>query len=312
MTHARRPASRAMPPFRRLLLALILAALPAAPEARATSLSVPLATSTEQGASTWAAGLHSGARLLDGGAAPGGGADRLAGIEIRLDPHYKTYWRTPGDSGLPPDFDWSGSTNVRAVQVAWPAPTRFEDSAGSSIGYKDRVVFPLTVTPEDPSRPVVLDLRMDYAVCEQVCIPAHAEARLPLGGARLSTPQGLRIQEAMAEVPEAKDLSGSATPGIRSVRAAPDGGIVVVEAQVPDTRGLVDIFAEGPEGWTFSAPLAMATEAIPGGHRVTYRIKVDARPSGGTLADLPVTLTMVAGSDALEVRTRLDAAGAAP
>lgn len=278
----------------------------------AGSLSVPLVTTAEPAASLWSAGLHSGARLLDGGAGPDADRTRLAGIEIRLDPHYKTYWRTPGDSGLPPEFDWSASTNVRSVAVSWPAPTRFEDSAGSSIGYKDRVLLPLTVVPQDPAKPVVLELRLDYAVCEQVCIPAHAEPRLALGSGRLSTPQAARIDEAMAEVPASAALSDTALPGIRSIRAAPDGGILVLEAQVPDTRGLVDIFAEGPDGWAFSAPLAIGTEAIAGGHRVTYRIKVDARPDGGSLAALPVTLTMVAGDAALEVATRLDAAAPAP
>jgi DsbC/DsbD-like thiol-disulfide interchange protein len=287
----------------------------AASMARAGSVSAPLTTTLEPGVSTWSAGLHSGARLLDGGADPAAGAPdgtRLAGIEIRLDPHYKTYWRSPGDSGLPPAFDWSASTNLRSVQVSWPAPTRFEDSAGSSIGYKDRVVFPLAVTPLDPGKPVVLELRMDYAVCEQVCIPAHAEPRLVLGHGNLSTPQAARIGEALAEVPASQPLSASAMPGIRSVRAGPGGGFLVVEAQVPDTKGLVDIFTEGPEGWTFSAPLAVATAALPGGHGLTYRIKVDARPSGGTLKDLPVSLTMVAGDESLVVATRLDATASAP
>lgn len=311
MTAALRP-SPLVRPGHGALLALALVASCALQPVRAGSLSAPLVTAAEPGASLWAAGLHSGARLLDGGASPDGGGVRVAGIEIRLDPHYKTYWRTPGDSGLPPDFDWSSSTNVRSVAVAWPAPTRFEDSAGSSIGYKDRVVLPLTVTPENPAKPVVLDLRLDYAVCEQVCIPAHAEARLPLGGARVSTVHGARIEEALAEVPERRTLSATALPGIRSARAAPDGGIIVVDAQVPDTKGLVDIFAEGPEGWTFSAPLAVSTEAIPGGHRVAYRIKVDGRPTGGTLKDLPVVLTMVAGDQALEIATRLDVASPAP
>lgn len=294
------------------LLGLALGLVLATTASAASLVGGSLTSAPEPGASLWSAGLHSGVRLLDGGAGEDP-AHRLAGLEIRLDPHFKTYWRTPGDSGLPPVFDWSGSQNVRSVDVAWPAPTRFEDSAGSSIGYKDRLVLPLTVTPEDPAKPVTLDLRMDYAVCEQVCIPAHAEPRLALGTARLSTPQASRVAEALAAVPARQALSVTAVPGIRSVAPAKDGTLLTVVAQVPETKGLVDIFTEGPDGWTFSAPLAVGVEALPGGgHRLTYKVKVDSRPAGGTLAGLPLTLTMVAGEDALEVATRLDAAAPPP
>ena len=61
---------------------------------------------------------------------------------------WKTYWRMPGDAGIPPQFDWSGSQNVKSVEVLWPAPQRFIDSGGETVGYKDRVVFPLRIVPD--------------------------------------------------------------------------------------------------------------------------------------------------------------------
>jgi DsbC/DsbD-like thiol-disulfide interchange protein len=70
--------------------------------------------------------------MLDAGTLPVG--LRLVGIQIHLDPGYKTYWREPGDSGLPPVFDWQGSENVATVDVRWPVPVRFADGSGSSIG----------------------------------------------------------------------------------------------------------------------------------------------------------------------------------
>lgn len=296
-----------------LLLALALAPrLPAGlvvPASAGGLVAAPLASTREPGASLWSAGTHSGIRLLDGGSSPDDAGRRLAGLEIRLDPHFKTYWRMPGDSGLPPVFDWSGSRNLRAVEVAWPAPTRFEDQAGSSIGYKSRLVLPLHVTPADPALPIVLDLRLDYAVCEKVCIPAHGEVHLTLGTGQLSTPAAGLIQDWLAQVPAVRAPSSTAAPGIRSVTpAGEDRGLVVV-AQAPRTTGLVDIFAEGPDGWIFSAPLAV--ETVPGPddtHVVTYRVKVDSRPDGGRLAGLPLTLTMTAGDDAIEVPFTLDAA----
>jgi DsbC/DsbD-like thiol-disulfide interchange protein len=271
-----------------------------------------LSTAQEPGASLWSAGIHSGVRLLDGGARPEDPDRRLAGLEIRMDPHFKTYWRTPGDSGLPPVFDWSGSTNLRAVEVAWPAPTRFEDQAGSSIGYKSRLVLPLHVTPSNPAEPVVLDLRLDYAVCEKVCIPAHGEARLKLGVGQISTPAAAVIEDFLSQVPAVQAPSETAAPGIRSVAPVGEDRSVVVVAQVPQTTGLVDIFVEGPDGWAFSAPLAVSTLAGPDkSHVVTYRVTVDSRPTGGKLKGLPLRVTMTAGDDAIEVPIALDA-GAGP
>src|SRR5829696_5295044 len=79
-----------------------------------------------EGATAWASGLHSRVRLLAGGLHEGGPA-RLAGIAFELDAGFKTYWRSPGESGLPPVFDWAGSENLASAEVLWPAPTRFED-----------------------------------------------------------------------------------------------------------------------------------------------------------------------------------------
>ena len=73
-----------------------------------------------------------------------------AGVEIKLDPGWKTYGRDPGDSGVPPKLDFAGSDNVKTVTVLWPAPERFPDGAGgNSIGYLDHVILPLRITPQD-------------------------------------------------------------------------------------------------------------------------------------------------------------------
>src|SRR5690349_23436369 len=82
-----------------------------------------------------------------------------AGIEIRLDPGWLTYWRDPGDSGAPPTFDFSGSENVKSVNVLWPAPERIPDGAGgNSIGYRSHVILPLHVVPMDDAKQTALRL----------------------------------------------------------------------------------------------------------------------------------------------------------
>ena len=122
--------------------------------------------------SPWVMGPQADTRLL---------ADRAkdairAGVEINLKPDWKTYWRYPGDAGVPPRFDWTGSDNLAAVDLKWPAPQRFVDESGAkSIGYHGHVVFPLVVRPLDPTRPVKLKLKFDFAVCEKLCVPAKAK-----------------------------------------------------------------------------------------------------------------------------------------
>ena len=106
-------------------------------------------------------------------------ADGLrAGIEIRLAPGWKTYWRYPGDSGVPPRFDFA---QIRKCQTRDGAAGRRRSGSPTerrhSIGYKGDVVFPLHVVPQDASRPVTLRLKLDYAVCEKLCVPAKGKRR---------------------------------------------------------------------------------------------------------------------------------------
>ena len=113
-----------------------------------------------QDASPWQQDTHSAVRLLAGSRS---GAVLLGGIAFQLQPGWKTYWRTPGDSGVPPRFDFSKSDNVEAVTVLWPAPTKFDDGAGGhSLGYHDQVVLPLRIVAKNPDKPVTIRANINY------------------------------------------------------------------------------------------------------------------------------------------------------
>src|SRR3954468_2264675 len=135
-----------------------------APEARA------------QDSSPWQQDSHSAVRLMAGSRS---GAVLLGGIAFQLQPGWHTYWRNPGDSGVPPRFDFSKSDNVEAVTVLWPAPMKFDDGAGGfSLGYKKQVVLPLRIVAKNNDRPVTLRAQISYAVCEKICIPVEAASEL--------------------------------------------------------------------------------------------------------------------------------------
>src|SRR5260221_2991265 len=104
--------------------------------------------------SAWQRDRHSAIRLLAGSRS---GAVLLGGIAFQLQPGWKTYWRSPGDSGVPPRFDFSKSDNVEAVTVLWPSPMKFDDGAGGhSLGYKQQVVLPLRIVAKSTDKPVTL------------------------------------------------------------------------------------------------------------------------------------------------------------
>ncbi len=97
----------------------------------------------------------------------------MAALDLHLAPEWKTYWRSPGDAGIPPRFDWSGSTNLKSVQFHWPSPKVLTVNGLTSIGYLDQLVLPVEVLAIDPSKPVTVVLKMDLGVCHNVCLPAH-------------------------------------------------------------------------------------------------------------------------------------------
>src|ERR1700712_883839 len=92
-----------------------------------------IAGAKAEDASPWQIDSHSQVRLMAGSRS---GPVMLGGIAFQLQPGWHTYWRNPGDSGVPPRFDFSKSDNVEAVTILWPAPKKFDDGAGGqSLGY---------------------------------------------------------------------------------------------------------------------------------------------------------------------------------
>lgn len=106
--------------------------------------------------------------LLIGSEEPDG--MREAGLQLVIREGWKTYWRSPGEAGIPPDFDWSRSDNLAAAEVGWPAPEVFDSFGFRTLGYSGSVVLPLRLIPQDPSRPIDLALDMTLGVCRDVCV----------------------------------------------------------------------------------------------------------------------------------------------
>jgi DsbC/DsbD-like thiol-disulfide interchange protein len=239
-------------------------------------------------------GFHSRARLIGGGQQ---GEHWLAGVEIALDPGFKTYWRTPGDSGLPPRFDWSGSENVASAEIRWPAPKRHEDAAGVAYVYGKQAVLPVVVKPKDPTRPIKVVLALEYGVCKDICIPARADLALDLTGAGS---ERKAVEEALARVPLSQPLGTQTDLSVVSITPlAQDKPAFAVTVRAPSGTKPA-LFPEGPENWFFSA------SHPADGDRFTVTVEEKPKDASGSVS---LRLTLVAGDKAVETEVSLDGNG---
>jgi DsbC/DsbD-like thiol-disulfide interchange protein len=270
-------------------------------------LLLPLAGIAQaQDATLWQRDGHSATRLIAGATVrtPRNSFVR-AGVEIRLEPGWKTYWRYPGDSGVPPTFSFDGSENVKSVTVQWPAPERLADGAGGhSIGYAGDVILPLEVTPAKAGQPLLLRVAVDYAVCGTLCVPAKAALALTLTGAGADA---AILEKAAQRVPKRVALGprGGHALAVLSVRRGAGGDRKKVAVEIAAPAGApVQLFAEGPSP-EWALPLPEPASPDTGATR-RFTFDLDGLPPGAHAKGATLTLTAVSGDNAIEVPAHLD------
>ena len=251
-----------------------------------------------QDASLWQKGTHSAVRLLAGSRS---GPVLLGGVAVQLDPGWKTYWRTSGDSGVPPRFDFSKSDNVEAVTVLWPAPTKFDDGAGGfSLGYHDQVVLPLRIVPKINDKPVTLRANINYAVCEKICIPVEASTELTF--ASVASTEDSVLFAALDTVPKPASVGDPNPLTIRDVKRE-GKSTVLIDVLSPDAR-TVNLFVEGPTpDWALPVP-KLLEHGPPGIKRFSFEL--DGVPPGVNPEGAALKLTLVGGDRSYEFNINLD------
>lgn len=260
-----------------------------------------------EAASPWLKKFHSKTRLISGTVEkPGANAKPAVGIHVTLDWGWKTYWRTPGDAGIPPAFSWKGSKNLKSAKVLWPAPKRFADPAGSSIGYVSEVVLPVVLEPEDPSKPVAVQLRLDYAICKDICAPAQSDMSLviPPASAGQSPNQDL-LARYLGRVPVPVAAKQDVKPRITAFSAdvASKKPHLAIEAEFAPGSGGEDVFVEGPP--EVYIPLAKRVAETADG-RMTFRVELEPGPELKGLKGKELTLTLVSKKGQSETRKTVD------
>jgi len=249
-------------------------------------------------ASPWQRDAHSAVRLLAGSRS---GAVLLGGVAIQLQQGWHTYWRTPGDSGVPPRFDFSKSDNIEAVTVLWPAPRKFDDGAGgTSLGYLKQVVLPLRIVAKNADKPVTLRASINYAVCETLCIPVDATVELAFASVA-STEDGT-LSEALNAVPKPANIGDPNPLSVLDIRR--DGKTnVLVDVAAPDINDL-SLFVEGPTpDWALPIP-KLVDHGPPGVKRFSFEL--DGLPPGASADGAALKLTLIGGDRAYEFNVNLN------
>jgi len=261
-------------------------------------------------ASPWTELANARARLVGGPPAEKGKASYLAGVEVTLGDGWKTYWRMPGDAGVPPSFDWAGSRNVASLKVLYPAPARLSEPAAETVGYKKSVLFPVEVVPKDASRPVDLALDVEFGVCREICIPAEAKLKLTLAPSSLSGEPSPALRAALDKVPRQQASRRALDPRLKAATATLEGEAphLTIEANFPRAPQSADLFIEGPDG--LYVPMARRLpEAVGGAAPLTadaaeglVRFRVDLKAVGDVhdLKGKTLVLTLVSDAGATE------------
>ncbi len=249
-------------------------------------------------ASPWQRDAHSAIRLLAGSRS---GSLLLGGIAIQLQPGWHTYWRTPGDSGVPPRFDFSKSDNIEAVTVLWPAPHKFDDGAGgTSLGYTQQLVLPLRIVAKNADKPVTLRAAINYAVCEKLCIPVDANAELAFSSVA-STEDGT-LSDALNTVPKPANIGDPNPLTILDVKRDGKNG-VLVDVVAPDNKD-ISLFAEGPTP-DWALPVPKPVQHSPAGVK-RFAFELDGLPPGASADGAALKLTLVGGDKAYEFNVNLN------
>ncbi|RAZ92821.1 hypothetical protein DPM33_02820 [Mesorhizobium hawassense] len=214
-------------------------------------------------------------------------AGKIHGVlDIALKPGWKTYWRDPGDAGVPPQLDISGSTNVADAQLSFPPPQRHDDGYGKWAGYDRPVSLPVTFTLSSPGQPASIDANIFLGICETICIPVQTRLSVDPGSDPDNATDAALVKTALATLPSParSDFGITVQSG--------DHETLVVQAQSPGDPESVDFFIAGERDYMFGAPVRSEKDG-----KLLFTVPILDRPSATpTDGGLYYTLTSAEGS----------------
>lgn len=178
---------------------------------------------------------------------------QMAGVRISLAPGWHTYWRAPGDAGIPPQFSWSQSSNLKAVRVHWPRPEVFDQDGMRTIGYADDVILPIEFFAKDKGAAVEVSGQISMGVCKDICLPVTLDMTGKLGASSGSTEDTAALKRALSDRPDSARTAGAGTVTC-AIAPIKDGLKITAKIPVPYQGGNeVVVFETGRDDVWISA-----------------------------------------------------------
>lgn len=285
--------------FRRPFVAALLAL--------AWLLPARAAVAAEPAASEWAHTDQAEVRLVAAVTATGDALELPLGLQFRLQPGWKVYWRSAGDAGYPPTVDWKADT-IAGARMSWPLPHRFEVLGLQSYGYADEVIYPITLSLTQPGKPLAARAEVDFLTCAEICVPQRVSLALALpAGPALPSAHAHDIGRFAAAVPGDGSAHGLKVDRVEAWGSGDTAGLRVVLTAEPPLRR-PDLFVESPDGRGFG-PAKVTLE--DGGRRIA--LTANALPGTGEGSPVGKPLTVTIGEDARGIEhSAVPAEGAPP
>ena len=222
-------------------------------------------------------------RLVSAVSAMGNLQELPLGLEFRLAPGWKIYWRTPGEAGLPPTLDLQMANGAPLQsQIEWPVPKRFNAFGFDNFGYADAVILPVAVRGYDRGAALQIRGQIEALVCSDICVPLAGALRLDLAdGPAEPSSMAMVIAQFAAKVPRIDALSPI------KIATAWQSGSQLKIGFAATSQPVTEVFVEGPAGIAFKQPVFANNIAV-------IDVEGDLKTP---LAGQTVDLTVIAGDD---------------
>ncbi len=235
------------------------------------------------------------ARLVSSDVATADGKIRI-GLEIDMPPELKTYWRIPGETGIPTTFDFSGSQGIADHRILWPYPQIEATPDYTDFVYRGPTVIPIELSAN--GEPLTVNLDLILGICSDICVPAQASFSLPVLLAKPDPGQGLRIQQAISNTPLAAPDDAAVGP----VTFDDETLSVVLHSQDIDPASVIATTTDPRV--LFGAP-----KKSPDNGLVILRL---LGGDGHTLVGQPIEITYMTPAGPYWVEREITAAGSTP
>jgi len=220
----------------------------------------------------------------------------MAALKFTLENGWKTYWRAPGEAGIPPRFDWNGSRNLDSVSVEWPTPKQTLTNGMHTIGYEHDLVLPVRLTPAQGGQPILLRAQIEIGVCSDICVPVSKAVMMDLPSDQ--TRPDPQIAAALAARPYSAAEAGVSRVACRITPI--DGGLrVLAEVDMPvmGKNEVVVLETDNPSLW-----VTQPQSSRKGNHLRAEADIFHAEGRGFMLNRAGLRITILSSGDAVDIR----------